>query len=130
MVVSPRDVCSREVMLAAPRLRAVISTVIGVDTIDMDAANDMGLIVGHGAMPENYLGVSEATVMLIAALLLDLPGKSNLLRTNARAWCVARRLVSSAWAAPPVVWLSVWPVGMCGSSPTTPTSLRMQHRLG
>jgi phosphoglycerate dehydrogenase-like enzyme len=83
LVVSPRDVCSREVMLAAPRLRAVVSTVIGVDTIDMDAANDLGLIVGHGAMPENYLGVSEATVMLIAALLLDLPGKANLLRTNA-----------------------------------------------
>ena len=83
MVVSPRDVCSREVMLAAPRLRAVVSTVIGVDTIDLDAASDMGLIVGHGAMPENFLGVSEATVMLIAALLLDLPGKSQLLRTNA-----------------------------------------------
>ena len=83
MVVSPRDVCSREVMLAAPRLRAVVSTVIGVDTIDLDAASDMGLIVGHGAIPENFLGVSEATVMLIAALLLDLPGKSQLLRTNA-----------------------------------------------
>jgi D-3-phosphoglycerate dehydrogenase len=83
MVMSPRDVCSREVMLAAPRLRAVVSIVIGVDTIDLDAANDVGLIVGHGAMPENFLGVSEATVMLIAALLLDLPGKSHLLRTNA-----------------------------------------------
>ena len=83
MVVSPRDVCSREVMLAAPRLRAVVSTVIGVDTIDLDAANDMGLIVGHGAMPENFLGVSEATVMLIVALLLDLLGKSHLLRSNA-----------------------------------------------
>jgi phosphoglycerate dehydrogenase-like enzyme len=83
MVVSPRDVCSREVMLAAPRLRAVVSTVIGVDTIDLDAASDMGLIVGHGAIPENFLGVSEATVMLIAALLLDLPGKSQLLRSNA-----------------------------------------------
>jgi D-3-phosphoglycerate dehydrogenase len=83
LVVSPRDVCSREVMAAAPRLRAVVSTVIGVDTIDMDAANDMGLIVGHGAMPENYLGVSEATAMLVAALLLDLSGKERLLRTNA-----------------------------------------------
>src|SRR6266568_3765248 len=71
-----------QVMAAAPRLRAVVSSVIGVDTIDMDAANEMGLIVGHGAMPENYMGVSEATVMLIAALLLDLPGKARLLRTN------------------------------------------------
>jgi phosphoglycerate dehydrogenase-like enzyme len=83
IVVSPRDFCPREVLAAAPRLRAVVSAVIGVDTIDMDAANELGLIVGYGAMPENYLGVSEATVMLIAALLLDLHGKEALLRTNA-----------------------------------------------
>ncbi|WP_089718553.1 2-hydroxyacid dehydrogenase [Candidatus Entotheonella palauensis] len=83
MVVSPRDVCAREVMEAAPRLRGVVSAVIGVDTIDMDAANAMGLIVGHGAMPENYLGVSESTVMLIAALCLDLHGKETMLRTHA-----------------------------------------------
>jgi D-3-phosphoglycerate dehydrogenase len=83
IVVSPRDCCSREVLAAAPRLRAVVSVVIGVDNIDMDAANELGLVVGYGAMPENYLGVSEATVMLIAALLLDLHGKETLLRTNA-----------------------------------------------
>jgi phosphoglycerate dehydrogenase-like enzyme len=83
MVVSPRDFCPKEVLAAAPRLRAVVSAVIGVDTIDMEAANAMGLIVGHGAMPENYLGVSESTVMLIAALLLDLHGKETILRTNA-----------------------------------------------
>ncbi len=83
IVVSPRECCPREVMEAAPRLRAVVSAVIGVDTIDMDAANDLGIIVGHGAMPENYQGVAEATVMLLAALLLDLPGKQTLLRTNA-----------------------------------------------
>ncbi|MCZ6873778.1 MAG: NAD(P)-dependent oxidoreductase [bacterium] len=83
VVVSPRDFCSRAIMASAPRLRAVVSPVIGVDTIDMDAANEMGLIVGHGAMPENYLGVSESTVMLIAALLLDLHGKEKILRSNA-----------------------------------------------
>lgn len=83
LVCSPRDVCSGEMLAAAPRLRAVVSAVIGVDTIDMEAANALGLIVGHGAMPENYLGVSEATVMLIAALLLDLHGKEHMLRTNA-----------------------------------------------
>ena len=83
IVASPRDLCTQEVMAAAPRLRAIVSAVIGVDTIDMDAANAMGVIVGHGAMPENYLGVSESTVMLIAALLLDLHGKETILRTNA-----------------------------------------------
>jgi phosphoglycerate dehydrogenase-like enzyme len=83
IVVSPRDHCPRQIMAAAPRLRGVVSAVIGVETIDLEAANDLGLIVGHGAMPENYLGVSEATVMLIAALCLDLHGKETLLRTNA-----------------------------------------------
>ena len=83
IVVSPRDPCTREMMEAAPRLRAVVSAVIGVDTIDMAAATELGLIVGHGAMPENYLGVAESTVMLIAALLLDLHDKERLLRTNA-----------------------------------------------
>ena len=83
IVASPRDVCSREMMATAPRLKGIVSPVIGVDTIDMDAATELGLIVGHGAMPENYQGVSEATVMFIAALLLDLPGKQALLRTNA-----------------------------------------------
>jgi phosphoglycerate dehydrogenase-like enzyme len=83
IVASPRDVCPREVLVAAPRLRAVVSAVIGVEMIDLEAANELGLIVGHGAMPENYLGVAESTVMLIAALLLDLRGKETLLRTNA-----------------------------------------------
>lgn len=83
IVVSPRDVCPRDVMEAAPRLRGVVSAVIGVDTIDMEAANALGVLVGHGAMPENYLGVSESTVMLIAALCLDLHGKETMLRTHA-----------------------------------------------
>ena len=83
IVASPRDVCSRDILEAAPRLRGVVSAVIGVDTIDMDAASELGLIVGHGAMPENYLGVSESTVLLIAALCLDLHGKERLLRDNA-----------------------------------------------
>ncbi len=83
IVVSPRDMCPRDVMATAPRLRGVVSAVIGVDTIDMEAANELGLIVGHGAMPENYLGVSESTVMLIAVLCLDLHGKETMLRTHA-----------------------------------------------
>src|SRR2546428_595569 len=70
-------------MPAAPPLRALGSTVIGGETLDKDAGNDLGPTVGPGALPENHPGVSEATVMLIAARLLDLPGKSTLLRTNA-----------------------------------------------
>ncbi|HAC35414.1 MAG TPA: dehydrogenase [Gammaproteobacteria bacterium] len=82
-VVSPITVLSREMMEAAPRLKAIMSPVIGVESIDVDAATDLGIIVGHGATPENFLGMSEATMLLISALAMQLPYKEQLLRDNA-----------------------------------------------
>lgn len=82
-LVSPITVISREMMLAAPKLKAVMSPVIGVESIDVDAASELGIIVGHGATPENFLGMSEATMLLITALAMQLPFKEKLLRDNA-----------------------------------------------
>src|SRR5262249_44234544 len=82
LVVSPRDVCSREVMLAAPHLRAVVSTVIGVDTIDLDAAMLVVFIAGRGPMQKNFVALQEATAMLSAPLPLDLPAKPPPLPPN------------------------------------------------
>ena len=82
-LVSPITVISREMMEAAPKLKAVMSPVIGVESIDVDAATDLGIIVGHGATPENFLGMSEATMLLISALAMQLPFKEQLLRDNA-----------------------------------------------
>ncbi len=56
-MVSPVTVVSREMMEAAPRLKAIMSPVIGVESIDVEAATDLGIIVGHGATPENFLGM-------------------------------------------------------------------------
>jgi phosphoglycerate dehydrogenase-like enzyme len=80
IVVSHMDSCPAELISMTPRLRGIVSAVIGLDTVDLAAAEERDLLVAHGAMEENYLGVSEATVMLIAALLLDLPGKERALR--------------------------------------------------
>jgi len=82
-LVSPITVISREMMEAAPKLKAIMSPVIGVESIDVDAATDLGIIVGHGATPENFLGMSEATMLLITALAMQLPFKEQLLRDNA-----------------------------------------------
>jgi len=82
-LVSPITVISREMMMAAPKLKAIMSPVIGVESIDVDAATDLGIIVGHGATPENFLGMSEATMLLISALAMQLPFKQQLLRDNA-----------------------------------------------
>jgi len=76
MMFSSRSICSRELMLAAPRLRGIVNPTIGVETLDLAAANELGVIVGHGATPENFLGMAEATVMLILMLMYN-PGASQ-----------------------------------------------------
>src|SRR5690606_27191877 len=63
------------VLDAAPRLRVVTSPIIGTDTIDVDACTARGIVVANGATPENYLGMAEAVVMLIAALRKQLVPK-------------------------------------------------------
>src|SRR3954454_896062 len=72
IVSLPRFGVTAEMIAKAPRLRAVNSIVIGTDTIDVDACTEAGIIVGNGAIPENYLGMAEAAVLLIVALIKDM----------------------------------------------------------
>jgi phosphoglycerate dehydrogenase-like enzyme len=69
----------RAVLERSPRLRGIVSPIIGVENIDVAAATELGLVVAHGAMPENFDGMAEAGVMLIAALLKELPQKQAVL---------------------------------------------------
>ena len=75
-VFTMRAPCTAQTLRAGHRLRGVVYPTIGVESLDLDAADQMGIIVGHGAMPENFLGVAEATVMLILMRLYD-PLASN-----------------------------------------------------
>jgi len=65
----------RAVLERSERARLVVSSIIGTDFIDVTAASDLGILVAHGAMPENFEGMAEAGVMLIAALRKSLPVK-------------------------------------------------------
>jgi D-3-phosphoglycerate dehydrogenase / 2-oxoglutarate reductase len=58
----------RDVLAASRRARVVTSPIIGVEFIDVAAASDAGILVAHGAMPQNFDGMAEAGVMLVAAL--------------------------------------------------------------
>lgn len=58
----------REALAAAPRLRVITSPIIGVEHIDVRAATEFGVLVANGAMEENFEGMAEAGVMLVAAL--------------------------------------------------------------
>ena len=71
---------TRAMMEAAPRLRAIISPVTGTEAFDEAAATELGILVGHAPIPENYISMAEATIMLILACLYDLPGKAQALR--------------------------------------------------
>ena len=82
MMFSSRSVCSREVMLAAPRLRGIVNAAIGVDTVDLEAAAELGIIVGNGALEENFLGMAEATVMFMMMLGYGVHRTEQSLRDN------------------------------------------------
>jgi phosphoglycerate dehydrogenase-like enzyme len=80
VVASPSRTYPAELFAAAPRLRLITSPVIGVDTIDIDSANEFGVIVANCPTAENIIGIAEATVMLIVALHLNLKQKERSLR--------------------------------------------------
>jgi D-3-phosphoglycerate dehydrogenase len=95
MMFSSRSICSREVMLAAPRLRGIVNPTIGLETVDLAAANELGVIIGHGATPENFLGMAEATVMLILMLMYQPRETEAVLRDRRRR---PRPTPKDAWA--------------------------------
>lgn len=68
-VFSSRSRCPAAFIAAAPRLRAIVAPSIGVETIDVAAASARGVLVGHGATPENVVSMAEANVMLLLMLL-------------------------------------------------------------
>lgn len=97
LLISSRTIIDAAMLEVAPRLHAVVFASIGTDSIDLPAATDRGIIVANGATAENVESLAEATVMLIAALLLDLPRKQRqfaLRFARARADELSARMVS------------------------------------
>jgi D-3-phosphoglycerate dehydrogenase len=74
--------CTRALLEKAPQLRAVVNPWIGMEGFDVAAATALGIVVANGQVPENYLSVAEATIMLILACLHNLPEKLAALRAN------------------------------------------------
>jgi len=80
MMFSSCSVCSREILLAAPRLRGIVNPTIGLETVDLEACNEFGIIVGHGATPENFTSMVESTVMLMLMLMYKPKATEEVLR--------------------------------------------------
>jgi phosphoglycerate dehydrogenase-like enzyme len=81
-VFTGRHDCSRALLASGTRLRGVCSPVTGVESIDLDAAAELGIIVGHGAVRGNVLGVAEATVMLMLMLFYDVETNTHLMKSG------------------------------------------------
>ena len=75
-----RDVFTGAVLARCPKLRAVIKAAIGYETIDVDAATELGILVCNSPARENFTGVAEAAVGLISMLFKRLVHNQQLLR--------------------------------------------------
>ncbi len=75
LLVSSRELFTRAVMMAAPRLVTIAKLGIGVERIDLRAATDLGILVSNTPIPENYLAVAEYAVAFMLAMAKQLkPG--------------------------------------------------------
>jgi phosphoglycerate dehydrogenase-like enzyme len=74
--------CTRAMMERAPKLRAVVTPWIGVDSFDIPAATELGIVIANGQVPENYLSMAEATIMLVLACLHNFPEKIEAMKNN------------------------------------------------
>jgi phosphoglycerate dehydrogenase-like enzyme len=78
----PTQPISADVLRAATRLTMAGCAVIGVDHIDVDAATELGVIVTNCPTRETIVGMAEASVMFMVALLLQLERKQASLRSG------------------------------------------------
>lgn len=83
ILVGVNVACRAVEMEAAPRLRGIVSPIIGYDRIDVSAATARGILVLNGRVPENTHSVAEATVLLLLAAFYDLAAREAQLRSDA-----------------------------------------------
>jgi D-3-phosphoglycerate dehydrogenase len=77
---SSRDPLTRRVLEAAERLQLVVFHTTGVDRIDVDVATELGILVCNSPSVENMIGMAEATISLMLALIKRLKHNENILR--------------------------------------------------
>ena len=77
-----RDVIGGDILDSCPKLQAVVKSSIGIETVDVEAATDLGILCCNSPTPENYLGVAEATVGFMVVLFKRLKFNEAFLRSG------------------------------------------------
>ena len=79
---SGRDTIGADILDSCPDLQAVVKSSIGIETVDVDAATDLGILCCNSPTPENYLGVAEATIGFMVALFKRLKFNEAFIRNG------------------------------------------------
>lgn len=72
ILMTTRSRVTREILEASSKLRGVVFPTIGTESLDLNAAGELGIVVANGPTPENFLSMDESTAMLMTALLYGL----------------------------------------------------------
>ena len=75
-----RGVIDREFLALSPSLRIVSKYTIGVDDVDLDAANALGVLVTHCPTEANWGGVAEGAIAMMLALLKRIRERDRVVR--------------------------------------------------
>ncbi len=75
-----RDFIGSDILDSCPNLQAVVKSSIGIETVDVEAATELGILCCNSPTPENYMGVAEATLGLMVALFKRLKFNETFMR--------------------------------------------------
>jgi D-3-phosphoglycerate dehydrogenase len=81
MVLKTVTAATREVIKAAPKLKIISRTGVGVDNVDVEAATEQGILVCNTPAANN-LSVAEHTLAMILSLAKDLPAMGRAVRNG------------------------------------------------
>ena len=80
---------TRRVLEAAPDLRIVAKSTVGVDEIDVDACTELGILVTHAPVESNWGNIAEVTVTMMLASLKRLQQQDTTIKQG--GWWTADR---------------------------------------
>lgn len=96
LVVRNRTKVTRELMDAAPMLRVIARAGVGLDNIDIKAADEKGIAVS-AALGINAVAVAEHTLGLALALSRDIVGRDASTRTGSWNRAAGREISKKTW---------------------------------
>jgi len=96
LVVRNRTKVTAEIIAAAPKLKVIARAGVGLDNIDIKAADSAGVVVVAG-LGANAVSVGELTLGLAIALLRNIPGHDVATRDGGWVRAPGRELSGLTW---------------------------------